>query len=71
MKDGSRLDFPYQESNMPLVLTQEHFDQKALTAGLTFEDATVVASMDVSDEMNQNLTAPQRDRVMWHSKWAH
>jgi hypothetical protein len=71
MKDGSRLDFPYQESNMPLVLTQEHFDQKALTVGLTVEDATVVASMDVSDEMNQNLTAPQRDRVMWHSKWAH
>lgn len=56
---------------MPLVLTQEHFDQKALTVGLTVEDATVVASMDVSDEMNQNLTAPQRDRVMWHSKWAH
>jgi hypothetical protein len=28
LKDGSRLDFPYQESNLPLMLTEEHFNQR-------------------------------------------
>jgi hypothetical protein len=71
LKDGSRLDFPYQKSNLPIMLTEEHFNQKALTVGLTFEDATVMVSMDVSDEMNQNLTAPRMELLMWHQKWAH
>jgi hypothetical protein len=71
LKDGSRLDFPYQENNLPLMLTYEHFTRKALTAGLKFEDDTVMATMDVTEEMNQNLTAPQRELMLWHKKWAH
>jgi hypothetical protein len=66
LKDGSRMDFPYQENNLPLMLTDDHFTNKALTVGLTFEDATVMATIDVTDEMNQNLTAPQRELMLWH-----
>jgi hypothetical protein len=40
------------------MLTKEYFNQKALTVGLTFEDDTVMASMEVSEEMNHNLTDP-------------
>jgi hypothetical protein len=64
LKDGSRIDFPYQENNLPLMLTGDHFTNKALTLGLTFEDATVMATLDVTDEMNHNLTAPQRELVL-------
>jgi hypothetical protein len=58
LKDGSRMDLPYQENNLPIILTDDHFTTKALTVGLTFEDATVMATLDVMDETNQNLTAP-------------
>jgi hypothetical protein len=71
LKDGSRMDFPYQENNLPLMLTDNHFTTKALTVGLMFEDATVMATLDVTDEMNQNFTAPQRELMLWHQKWAH
>jgi hypothetical protein len=71
LKYGSRLDFPYQENNLPLVITDEHFTKIALTVALTFEDETVMATLDVTDVMNQNTTAPQRDLMMWHQKWAH
>jgi hypothetical protein len=60
LKDGSRLDFHYQENNLPLMLTDKHFNRKALIVGLTFEDATAMATMDVTKEMNQNITAPPR-----------
>jgi hypothetical protein len=30
-----------------------------------------MVSMDVSHKMNQNLTAPQRELMLWHLKWAH
>jgi hypothetical protein len=66
LKDGSQLNFPYQENNLPLMLTDEHLTRKALTVGLTFEDATVMATMDVTEEMNQNRTAPQRELMLWH-----
>jgi hypothetical protein len=53
------------------MLTDEHFTIKALTVGLTFEDTTVMATMDVTEETTQNLTAPQRELMLWHQKWAH
>jgi hypothetical protein len=53
------------------MLTDDHFTTKALTVGLIFEDATVMATLDVTDEMNQNITAPQREMMLWHQKWAH
>jgi hypothetical protein len=71
LKDRSWLDFPYQESNLPLMLTDEHFNQKSLTVVLAFEDATVMATMDIFQEINQNITAPQRELMLWHKKWAH
>jgi hypothetical protein len=71
LKDGSQIDFLYQENNLPSMLTDEHFTRKALTVGLAFEDATVVATIDVTEEINQNLTAPQRELMLWHQKWAH
>jgi hypothetical protein len=45
LKDGSRMDFPYQENNLPLMLTDDHSTTKALTLGLTFEDATVINTL--------------------------
>jgi hypothetical protein len=71
LKDGSRLDFPYQENNLPLMLNDEHFTKKAVMVGLTFEDITVMATLDVTDEMNKNLTAPQRDLMLCNQKWSH
>jgi hypothetical protein len=65
------LDFPYQENNLSLMLTDEHFTKKALIVGLTFDDATVMATLNVTDEMNQNITAPHRELMLWHKKWAH
>jgi hypothetical protein len=53
------------------MLTDEHFNRKELTVGLTFEDATVMATIDVIEKMNQNLTAPQRELMLWHQKRAH
>jgi hypothetical protein len=53
------------------MLTEEHFNEHALTVGHTFEYATNRAYMDVSHDMNQNLKAHQRGLVMWHQKWAH
>jgi hypothetical protein len=65
------VDLPYQENNLPIMLTDDHFTTKALTVSLTFEDATVMATLDVTDDMNQNPTAPQRELMIWHQKWAH
>jgi hypothetical protein len=53
LKDKSRFDFPYQELNLPTILTEEHFNDKALTFVITFEYATVMVSMDVSRDMNK------------------
>jgi hypothetical protein len=53
------------------MLTDEHFTRKSLTVGLTFEDATVMVKMDVTEEINQNLAAQQRELMLWHQKWAH
>jgi hypothetical protein len=46
------LDFRYQENKLSLMLTDEHFTRKALTVRLTFEDATVMATLFVKEEMN-------------------
>jgi hypothetical protein len=32
---------------------------------MTFEDVMVMATFDVTDEMNQNITAPQRELMLW------
>jgi hypothetical protein len=66
LKDTSRLDFPYKEKNLPLMITGKHLTHNALPVGLTFKDAMVMATLDITDEMNQNLTALQRELLLWH-----
>jgi hypothetical protein len=53
------------------MLTDEYFMKKALTVRLPFEDTTDMARIAVMDELNKNITAPQRDLILWHQKWAH
>jgi hypothetical protein len=48
------------------MINDEHLTKKALAVGLTFEEATVMATLDVTDEMNKNLTDPQRELFLWH-----
>jgi hypothetical protein len=52
------------------MLTDDHFTKKFLIVGLTFEHATVMATLDVTDEMNKNITAPQRELMLWYQTWA-
>jgi hypothetical protein len=53
------------------MLTDKHFPKKVLTVELTFEDANVMTTLALTDEMNHNITAPQRELTMWHQKWSH
>jgi hypothetical protein len=53
------------------VLADEHVTGKALTVGLVFEDYTALVTVDVMEELNQNLIAHQRDLILWHHNWAH
>ena len=73
--DGSELEFPFNPgSNLPLTLTQP----KPAPMGLTFEDAVALgdapslhALLSVADETNQNLSAPQKELLLWHWKLGH
>ena len=72
--DGSTLVFPYNlQNNLPLMLPTT-----TRTVGLTFEDACVLGDgfsartfMSVADETNQNLTASQKELLIWHWKLGH
>ena len=81
--DGTWLEFPYNSSsNLPFMLTGN-----VNHMGLTFEDATMLGDgysvksalstanhsglMNVADETNQNLTASQKELLLWHWKLGH
>ena len=74
LADGSTLVFPYNsQSNLPLMLPTP-----TRTVGLTFEDACVLGDgfsartfMSVADETNQNLTASQKELLIWYWKLGH
>jgi hypothetical protein len=73
LHDGSRLEFPFScGGNLPIMLTAKHFKQQTHLAGLSFEDAQMLGSLggllSVADENNQNLTAPQRELLLWHQR---
>jgi hypothetical protein len=75
LADGSELEFPYNPgSNLPLMLPSVN----QAVAGLTFEDSqyltrpTLLSSfLSVADETNQNLTASQKELLVWHWKLGH
>ena len=74
LADGSTLVFPYNsQNNLPLMLPTT-----SRNVGLTFEDACVLGDgfsartfMSVADETNQNLTASQKELLIWHWKLGH
>jgi hypothetical protein len=74
LKDGTTMYFPYNRgSNLPLMLTRS-----TPMVGLTVHDAEflhsyerVSACLSVADETNQNLTASQRELLLWHHRLAH
>jgi hypothetical protein len=62
------LEFPYNEgSNLPLMLTNRHFNKPDKFVGLTFLDALTLADceglpalLNVIDKANSNLAAAQK-----------
>ena len=74
LADGSTLVFPYNsQNNLPLMLPSPNRN-----VGLTFEDACILGDgfsarnfMSVADETNQNLTASQKELLVWHWKLGH
>ena len=74
LADGSTLVFPYNsQNNLPLMLPSPSHN-----VGLTFEDACVLGDgfsartfLSVADETNQNLTASQKELLIWHWKLGH
>jgi hypothetical protein len=75
LADGSKLEFPYNPgSNLPLMLPSVN----QAVAGLTFEDRNYLTQpnllssfLSVADETNQNLTASQKELLLWHWKLGH
>ncbi len=76
---GTTLEFPYNNgSNLPLMLTPKHFKRQDPFVGLTYQDAQTLsdlsglsALLNVADETNQNLTAAQKELLLWHHKLGH
>ena len=73
LADGSVLEFPYNPgSNLPLMLPD-----MADPMGLTFEDRQTFmtlgtsAFLSVADEVNQNITASQKELLRWHWRLGH
>jgi hypothetical protein len=75
LADGTDLEFPYnQQSNLPLMLPASSMP----TAGLTLSDQRLLTDpplltsfLSVADETNQNLTALQKELLLWHWKLGH
>ena len=73
LADGSSLDFPYSQANLPWMLPST---DSPPTAGLSSTDHLIfeqpnVALMNVAEETNQNLTAPARELLLHHHKLGH
>jgi len=67
LADGSDVEFPYNVgSNLPIMLPNE-----MVQMGLTFDDCHLLKDMGTSafvtvvDNMNQNLTALQKELLSW------
>jgi hypothetical protein len=76
---GTILEFPFNEgSNLPLMLTNRHFNKPDKFVGLTFQDALTLADCEglpalltVVDEANSNLTPAQKELLYWHQRLGH
>ena len=79
LADGTCVRFPYQHGScLPIMLTTNHFSNSFATVGLTFSDIMTPNSvndtrglLNVTDAMNVNLTAPQRELKLWHDRLCH
>jgi hypothetical protein len=75
LADGSLLEFPYNhESNLPLMLPSG----RLAVAGITLQDQQYLSNrlllssfLLVADKTNQNLTASQKELLLWHWKLGH
>ena len=75
LADGSEIEFPYNPgSNLPLMLPAG----SPSMVGMTWEDTAMLADghsvgnyMSVAAEINQNLTASQKELLTWHWKLGH
>ena len=73
LADQSELEFPFQSNNIPMML-----DASAHCAGLGFEEANMLCGEDevlgmlsVGAENNQNLTAGEKEMLLYHAKLGH
>ena len=79
IKDGTRLQFPYQDGScLPMMLTDKHFEERELCVGLTFSDLMTLETIDngygllnVAHDLNGNLTSAQRELKLLHDRLAH
>ena len=73
LADGSQLSFPFSCANLPWMLPHVHEDSRS--AGFSSNDSFLSNPTDVllnvADEMNQNITAPQRELLLLHQKLGH
>ncbi len=75
LPDGTSLVFPYNSSSkLPLMAPETHFhniDSK-LNVGLTTQDLLLLSAYaNVAQPENRNLTAVQRELMLWHHKLGH
>ena len=67
--DGVQLSFPYQNNNLPMMLTPDMVEPKHMfhldLSGNAILNHTCVG------ERNLNLSAPQKELLKWHQKLAH
>jgi hypothetical protein len=73
LADQSELEFPFQSNNILMML-----DASAHCAGLGFEGANMLCGEDevfgmlsVGAENNQNLTAGEKEMLLYHAKLGH
>lgn len=73
LSDGTVMVFPYHpNSNIPLMLTREK-----QSVGLTYDDTeflckqNVASYLSVAAEVNQNITAAQKELLLWHWRLGH
>ena len=80
LPSGHTLEFPYHDvSNLPFMLLDSSFTHTKLAqAGLGASDAARLGKafelgglVSVADQSNQNLSAEQRELLLWHQRLAH
>ena len=73
---GFELEFPYNAfSNLPLMLLNNDFESCSVTASdlrdISSHFQTLAAFPSVASQTNQNLSAAQKELLLWHWKLCH